>query len=74
MDVQEPDIFRNWIFISWAFKNPAVSGLFAVLSDDYRDFLFTTTGAYFSTGGTYSLGGAAPSPKKYCSICLTITS
>src|SRR5579862_3701342 len=27
---------------------------------------------YFAAGGTYSLGGAAPSPKKYCSICLTI--
>src|SRR5258708_714468 len=27
----------------------------------------------FSTGGTDSLGGAAPSPQKYCSICLTIT-
>src|ERR1700757_2520251 len=25
-------------------------------------------------GGTYSLGGAAPSPKKYCSIWRTMTS
>src|SRR5580704_6324370 len=32
------------------------------------------TGGYFCTGGTYSLGGAAPSPKKYCSICLTMAS
>jgi hypothetical protein len=29
---------------------------------------------YFSTGGTYSLGAADPSPKKYCSNCFTITS
>src|SRR5207248_4331437 len=28
----------------------------------------------FCVGGTYSLGGAAPCPKKYCSICLTMTS
>jgi hypothetical protein len=30
--------------------------------------------AYIYFWGTYSLGGAAPSPKKYCSICLTMTS
>src|SRR5271166_1452079 len=27
----------------------------------------------YEAGGTYSLGGATPSPKKYCSICFTIT-
>jgi hypothetical protein len=25
-------------------------------------------------GGTYSFGGSDPSPKKYCSMCRTITS
>jgi hypothetical protein len=30
--------------------------------------------SYFCAGGTYSLGTAEPSPKKYCSICLTMTS
>jgi hypothetical protein len=29
---------------------------------------------YFGVGGTYSFGNAEPSPKKNCSICLTITS
>src|ERR1700719_827404 len=29
---------------------------------------------YFCVGGTYSLGTADPSPKKYCSNCFTITS
>jgi hypothetical protein len=29
---------------------------------------------YFEAGGTYCSGNADPAPKKYCSICFTITS